>query len=118
MLRPGVPGLSENINVRSVVGRFLEHSRIFYFANGGDEEIYIGSADWMTRNLKHRIEVVTPVMDFDAKRYLKDVALEAYLRDNVKARLLLPDGTYGPVPSKSAFPFNSQAYFITCEESL
>ena len=117
-LRPGVPGLSENITVRNVVGRLLEHSRVFYFANGGDEEIYIGSADWMTRNLKHRIEVVTPVLDPEAKRYLKDVVLEAYLRDNVKARLLLPDGTYGPVPSTSAFPFNSQAYFIASEDHL
>jgi polyphosphate kinase len=113
MLRPGIPGLSENITVRSVVGRFLEHSRVFYFANGGNEEIYIGSADWMTRNLKHRIEVVTPVLDAQAKSYLKDVVLDAYLRDNVKARLLLPDGTYGPVPSKLAFPFNSQDNFIS-----
>ncbi len=63
MLRPGIPGLSENIRVRSVVGRFLEHSRVFWFANGGDEECFIGSADWMTRNLKHRIEVVAPVTD-------------------------------------------------------
>ena len=115
MLRPGIPGLSENITVRSVVGRFLEHSRVFYFANGGDDEIFIGSADWMTRNLKHRIEVVTPVLDPHAKHYLKDIVLDAYLRDNVKARLLLPDGTYGPVPSKSAFPFNSQANFIGCD---
>jgi polyphosphate kinase len=116
MLRPGVPGLSENITVRSVVGRFLEHSRIFHFANGGNEEIYIGSADWMTRNLKHRIEVVAPVVDPEAKGYLKDVVLDAYLRDNVKARLLLPDGSYGPVPSKLAFPFNSQEYFTGCDD--
>jgi polyphosphate kinase len=88
---------------------------VFYFENGGDEEIYIGSADWMTRNLKHRIEVIAPVLDQELKRYLKDVVLDAYLRDNVKARLLLPDGTYGQVPSKSAFPFNSQAYFIGCD---
>jgi polyphosphate kinase len=115
MLRPGVPGLSENITVRNVVGRFLEHSRVFYFENGGDEEIYIGSADWMTRNLKHRIEVITPVLDQELKRYLKDVVLDAYLRDNVKARQLLPDGTYGRVPSKSALPFNSQSYFIGCD---
>ena len=117
MLRPGVLGLSENITVRSVVGRFLEHSRIFYFANGGDDEIYIGSADWMTRNLKHRIEVVTPVLDPEAKHYLKQVVLEAYLRDNTKARVLLPDGTYGAVPSKSDFSFNSQTHFITAEDS-
>jgi polyphosphate kinase len=115
MLRPGVPGLSENITVRSVVGRFLEHSRVFYFGNGGNEEIYIGSADWMTRNLKHRIEVVAPVLDPELKSHLKDVVLDAYLRDNTKARLLLPDGTYGPLPSKSALPFNSQTYFIGCD---
>jgi polyphosphate kinase len=112
MLRPGVPGLSENIKARSVVGRFLEHSRVFYFANGGDDEVYIGSADWMTRNLKHRIEVVVPVMDREAKTYLKDVLLGAYLRDNVKARQLMPDGTYSPFPSRSGFPFNTQNYFI------
>ncbi len=115
-LRPGVPGLSETITVRSIVGRFLEHSRVFYFANGGVEEFYIGSADWMTRNLKHRIEVVTPVLDSDAMHYLREVLLDAYLRDNVKSRLLLPDGTYGPVPSNSAFPFNSQEYFIGCQD--
>ena len=115
MLRPGVSGLSENITVRSVVGRFLEHSRVFYFENGGNEEIYMGSADWMTRNLKHRIEVVAPVLDPALKSYLKDVVLDAYLRDNTKARLLLPDGTYGPLPSKSALPFNSQTYFIGCD---
>jgi polyphosphate kinase len=67
MLRPGDSGLSENIRVRSVVGRFLEHSRVFYFANGGDEQLYIGSADWMARNLKHRIEVVSPVSDPNSK---------------------------------------------------
>src|SRR5438046_10621427 len=67
-LRPGVAGLSENITVRNIVGRFLEHSRVFYFANGGEEEVYIGSADWMARNLKHRIEVVAPVSDPSLKR--------------------------------------------------
>src|SRR5215204_3981556 len=75
ILRPGIPGLSENIRVRSVVGRFLEHSRVFWFANGADEELYIGSADWMTRNLKNRIEVLAPVTDGQAKRYLTDVLL-------------------------------------------
>jgi polyphosphate kinase len=111
MLRPGIPGLSENIRVRSVVGRFLEHSRVFWFANGGDEEVYIGSADWMTRNLKHRIEVVAPVCDPQAKRYLRDVLLDAYLTDNTKARELQPDGRYAPVVTDSE-PFNSQEYFI------
>ena len=88
MLRPGVPGLSETIRVRSVVGRFLEHSRIFYFANGGEEEVYIGSADLMARNLKHRIEVVAPIRNPAIKNHLIDVVLAAYLRDNVKAREL------------------------------
>jgi len=111
MLRPGIPGLSENIRVRSVVGRFLEHSRVFWFANGGDDEVYIGSADWMSRNLKHRIEVVAPVTEPDAKRYLRDVLLDAYLTDNTKARELTPDGTYRPI-ANGAEPFNSQIYFM------
>jgi len=111
MLRPGIPGLSENIRVNSVVGRFLEHSRVFWFANGGDDELYIGSADWMARNLKHRIEVIAPVSDPKAKRYLRDVLLDAYLTDNTKARELQPDGRYTPVLTGSE-PFNSQEYFI------
>lgn len=111
MLRPGIPGLSENIRVRSVVGRFLEHSRVFWFANGGDDEVYIGSADWMSRNLKHRIEVVTPVTTPKLKRYLRDVLLDAYLSDNTKARELQPDGRYLPI-DRGGDPFNSQEYFI------
>jgi polyphosphate kinase len=112
MLRPGIPGLSDNITVRSVVGRFLEHSRVFCFANGGDEELYVGSADLMARNLKHRIEVVAPVTDPVAKVYLKDVVLGAYLRDNVKARELKPDGTYSRIPPSPDGNFQSQTYFI------
>lgn len=112
MLRPGVAGLSENIRVRSVVGRFLEHSRILYFGNAGNEELYIGSADWMVRNLKHRVEVVSPVKDPALKKYLKDDVLEAYLRDNVNARELRPDGSYERVrPLENAEPFDSQIYF-------
>ena len=112
MLRPGVPGLSENIRVRSVVGRFLEHSRVFYFANGGDDDVYIGSADWMTRNLNRRVEVVTPILDANLKRYLKDVVLGTYLRDNVKARILNSDGAYERVPTAPGeAPFNSQLHF-------
>jgi polyphosphate kinase len=112
MLRPGVPGLSETIHVRNIVGRFLEHSRIFYFANGGEEDVYMGSADWMTRNLDRRVEVVVPIMDAQLKRYLKDVVLSAYLRDNVKARVLRPDGTYACVPAASGQEsFNSQLHF-------
>jgi polyphosphate kinase len=113
MLRPGVEGLSENISVRNIVGRFLEHSRVYYFANGSDDEIYIGSADWMSRNLKHRIEVITPVSDVRLKQYLKDELLAVYLRDNQEARELQPDGSYAPVArTTGATSFASQAFFI------
>ena len=113
MLRPGVPGLSETITVRSVVGRFLEHSRVFFFSNGGQEEILLGSADWMSRNLKHRIEVVTPVVEPSAKTYLKDELLSAYLRDNLRVRMLTSDGSYVPVergPDEASF--DSQEFFL------
>lgn len=112
MLRPGVPGLSETIKVRSIVGQFLEHSRIFYFANGGDEDVYIGSADWMTRNLDRRVEVVTPVLDANLKQHLKNVVLDTYLKDNVKARILNADGVYERVPmAPEEEAFNSQLHF-------
>ena len=112
MLRPGVPGLSPTIHVRSIVGRFLEHSRIFYFLNGGEEELYIGSADWMTRNLDRRVEVVTPVLSPHLKKYLKDTVLSAYLRDNVKARVMNSDGIYEALQiAIGEEPFNSQTYF-------
>ena len=94
ILRPGVKGLSESIRVRSVVGRFLEHSRIFHFANGGNDEIYLGSADWMPRNLFERCEVVFPVRDPAARARIHDEILPAYLADTVKARLQQPDGSY------------------------
>ena len=113
MLKPGVEGLSETIRVRSIVGRFLEHSRAYYFRNGGEEELYTGSADWMPRNFDRRVETVAPVEDERLKKYLKDVLLDAYLRDNVKARLLGPDGRYRPVPvEEGAERFNSQLFFI------
>ena len=112
MLRPGVPGLSQTITVRSVVGRYLEHSRIYHFLNGGDEEIFIGSADWMTRNVRRRVEVVVPVLDPQLQKYLKDTVLAAYLRDNIKARLMNSDGTYQlPEIPIGVEPFNSQSYF-------
>src|SRR5437867_9792965 len=111
MLRPGVAGLSENIRVRSIVGRFLEHSRIMYFANDDNEELYIGSADWMVRNLNHRVEVVCPVYEPELRDYLKKV-LDVYLRDNVNARELSADGFYQRV-SRGADDedFDSQIYF-------
>jgi polyphosphate kinase len=93
-LRPGVRGVSENIRVCSIVGRFLEHSRIYYFANGGDEEIYIGSADWMPRNLYERVEVLVPLRDEMLRQRVRHEILDAYLADNRKARILLKDETY------------------------
>jgi len=93
-LRPGVRGVSDNIRVRSVVGRFLEHSRIFYFANGGEEEVYIGSADWMPRNLYERVEVLVPLRDEMLRDRVRHEILDAYLADNRKARILLKDATY------------------------
>ena len=93
-LRPGIRGVSENIRVRSIVGRFLEHSRIYYFGNGGDEEIYIGSADLMPRNLYERVEVLVPLRDELLRERVRSEILSAYLADNRKARILLPDTTY------------------------
>ena len=93
-LRPGVPGLSERIRVRSIVGRFLEHSRIFWFANGGASEVFAGSADWMPRNLYERCEVVYPVRTPGAARRLREEILETYLKDDAKSRILQPDGSY------------------------
>lgn len=112
MLRPGVKNLSENIRVRSIVGRLLEHSRVYYFANGGAEEVYLGSSDWMPRNLDRRVEVITPVEDENLKHYLKDEFLMNYLRDNVKAAELQPDGRYERIfPAGDVKPFNSQTAF-------
>lgn len=93
-LRPGVKGMSENIRVRSIIGRFLEHSRIFYFANAGAEEVYIGSADLMHRSFDTRVELVTPILDPEVREYLKTELLESYLKDDVNAHILKPDGTY------------------------
>jgi polyphosphate kinase len=93
-LRPGIPGISENIRVISVVGRFLEHSRIYYFCNGGNEQIYLGSADLMPRNINWRVEVLFPVQDKRLIQYLRNDVLETYLRANTKVRLMLPDGSY------------------------
>jgi polyphosphate kinase len=99
-LRPGLRGVSDNIKVTSIVGRFLEHSRIFYFRNGGDEEIYIGSADIMPRNLNRRVELLFPVEDQDLRGRIRDEILATYLVDNVKARRMAPDGSYKRVPRR------------------
>lgn len=115
MLRPGISGISENIRVRSIIGMFLEHSRVFYFANGGgeeNEEVYFGSSDWMQRNFDRRVEVVVPVLDQEIKRYLKDTFLDAYLRDNVNARILKSDGSRRRVSTPADQVFDAQMYFV------
>ena len=113
-LRPGVKGLSENIRVRSIVGRFLEHSRIFHFANGGREEIYLGSADWMPRNLFERCEVVFPVKDKASKTRIQEEILAAYLADTAKARLMQEDGSYAR--AKGHGSFSSQEFLMRLAE--
>jgi len=118
ILRPGVKGLSENIRVRSIVGRFLEHSRIFHFANGGDDEIYIGSADWMPRNLFERCEVVFPVRDAAARGRIHNEILPAYLADTVKSRMQQSDGSYLRASKvfKDAPAFSSQDFLMQLAE--
>ncbi len=118
ILRPGVRGLSERIRVRSIVGRFLEHSRIFHFANGGDDEIYLGSADWMPRNLFERCEVVFPVRDPVALARIHDEILPAYLADTLKARLQQPDGSYLRASKllKELKPFSAQEFLMQLAE--
>jgi polyphosphate kinase len=117
-LRPGVRDLSERIRVRSIVGRFLEHSRIFHFSNGGEDEIYMGSADWMPRNLFERCEVVFPVRDAAARARIHDEILPSLLADSVKARILQPDGTYVRASKalKDAPSFSSQDFLIQLAE--
>ena len=111
-LRPGIPGISDNITVRSIVGRFLEHSRLYYFGNGGNEEMYMGSADLMPRNLDHRVELLFPILSGTIIKRLRDQVLYTCLRDNCKARLGKPDGKYERAPVGGAEPFESQAWFI------
>ena len=102
-LRPGVPGLSENIEVRSIVGRYLEHSRFMRFCNGGKPLTYLSSADWMTRNLDRRVEVTAPVLDADLANDLR-VHFERMWDDNTHARVIQPDGTNAWVISEDPVP--------------
>jgi len=112
-LRPGVPGVSENITVTSIVGRFLEHPRIFYFRNGGEEEILLGSADLMPRNLDRRVEQLFPVEDPDLRESLYQHILRIHLKDNMQARRLLPDGSYERVHPQEGEPeLNSQLWMV------
>jgi polyphosphate kinase len=113
ILRPGVPGISDNIRVRSVLGRFLEHPRIFYFANDGAPSVLIGSADLMRRNLDRRVEVLAPVLDPGLLGYIRDVILRTYLEDNLKAREMHADGTYTRVARpKGAVGVDAQAVLV------
>lgn len=114
-LKVGIPGVSENIEVRSIVGNFLEHSRIFYFLNGGNEEIYMASADWMPRNLDRRVEILFPLLEEDIINKAKHI-LEVELADNVKSHILQPDGTYEKVDKRGKVLVNSQTIF--CEEAV
>jgi polyphosphate kinase len=116
-LRPGVRGVSNRIRVRSIVGRFLEHSRIFYFANGGEDELYLGSADWMPRNLYERVEATFPVKEAMLRQRIRTEILEAYLADTAKARLLCSDGSYmRPELPAGARVFNAQEFLIAVAE--
>jgi len=110
-LRPGIPGVSDNITVRSIVGRFLEHSRIFWFQNGGHEEMYIGSADLMERNLDRRVETLSPVKDIEILEHLRDVVLHSYLQDTERAMVLDSAGHYSK-PESATGPFNSQQFLL------
>jgi polyphosphate kinase len=111
-LRPGLPGISDNITVRSIVGRFLEHSRIWFFENGGEPELFIGSADLMERNLNRRVEVMCPVRDTKLRHHIRHVVLEAYLRDNVRAWMLNPEGQYHRV-ERNGPPFDAQSALMS-----
>lgn len=120
-LRPGIKNLSDRIQVRSIVGRYLEHSRIFYFLNDGEENIYLSSADWMQRNLDRRVEILFPIEDKKCKNKLKDI-LYISLKDSVKSRVLKDDGTYVKVDKRGKLPFSCQDYFwnetVTLSEEI
>ncbi|MBS6395751.1 MAG: RNA degradosome polyphosphate kinase [Clostridiales bacterium] len=116
-LKVGIPGVSENITVRSIVGTFLEHSRIYYFLNGGQEDIYLSSADWMPRNLDRRVEILFPVENEQLKKEVQHV-LEIQLQDTVKAQIKQPDGTYAKIDRRGKQALSSQEYFMEYAVSL
>ncbi len=109
-LKVGIPGVSENISVRSIVGNFLEHSRIFYFENDGTPEIFCASADWMPRNLERRVEILFPVEEPELRKKLMHI-LEGELMDTVKAHVLKSDGSYDKVDRRGKAVYNSQLEF-------
>jgi len=105
-LKTGIPGVSDNITVHSIVGNYLEHSRIYYFRNGGNEEFYLSSADWMPRNLERRVEILFPVEAAELTERLRHI-LDAELKDNLKAYFLQPDGSYAKLDKRGKVPFGS-----------
>jgi polyphosphate kinase len=111
-LRPGIPDVSDTIEVRSILGRFLEHSRIFYFKSGGKEEYYLSSADWMSRNLQKRVELMFPIHDPVLQKQLKEL-LDIYWKDNTKSWELHSDGSYHlRKPAHNEEPFIAQEYLL------
>ena len=114
-LKVGIPGVSENITVRSIVGTFLEHSRIFYFENGGNPEYYLASADWMPRNLNRRVEILFPIEQPDLKEDVQHI-LNCLLKDTMKAQLLDKDGNYDRIDRRGKELFGAQANF--CKEAM
>ncbi|MBV8155096.1 MAG: polyphosphate kinase 1 [Candidatus Eremiobacteraeota bacterium] len=119
VVRPGVPGVSERIRVRSIVGRFLEHSRVYSFENGGDREVYIASADWMGRNLDGRVEIATPVLDPVIAESISAQILSVLLADNVKSRELMENGSYRRLAAGSGeMPIDAQRVFLTQAQAL
>jgi polyphosphate kinase len=119
VLRPGVSGVSERIRVRSIVSRFLEHSRIAVFENGGDREIFISSADWMARNLDRRVELMVPVLDRRAAETIDAAILAVLLADNLQSRTLEPDGSYRRLgPGPGSLPVDAQRIFLTQAQAL
>jgi polyphosphate kinase len=112
-LRAGVNGLSEGIRVISIVGRYLEHSRIFYFLNNEKEEIYLSSADLMPRNLDHRVEIMYPVDNPAQARYLRQDVLENYFKDNSRARIMQPDGSYTRLKPLNEKTFDVQDWLMS-----
>lgn len=118
VLRPGIPGVSETMRVRSIVGRFLEHSRIYAFENAGDREIFIGSADWMGRNLDRRVETVVPVLDPLLAETINGEILSILFADNRKTRELTSDGTYRRLRPEGAMPVHAQRIFLTQSQTV
>ena len=114
-LKTGIPKVSEHIHVRSIVGNFLEHARIFYFLNGGDEEFYMASADWMPRNLDKRVEILFPIESPEIQERVRHI-LQIQLDDNVKAHILQPDGSYEKIDKRGKVLLCAQEYF--CEEAM